>query len=220
MEETDKMPEQKTAETKTEMKPEAKAKTKKPLHRTCMIICLLLLVAGAGAYWWRDKAAKQDKKDGEAKISALQTKIDELEAEPEATEDTTTTTTKTTTTSVEPTAAAIENIIASITSDNTAALQGYMASTISVIIAASEGVGDRTPTQAISDLAYLDSATDPWDFSLSAATLTDYQTGDYKAYFKTNSVVGKSANDYVISFNFNSSGKINGIFMAVNADLL
>ena len=95
-----------------------------------------------------------------------------------------------------------------------------MASTIKVIIAASEGIGDRTPVQAINDLKYLDSATDPWDFALNATTLSKYQSGDYKDYFKSTSIVGKSANNYVISFNFDSSGKINGIFMSVNSDLL
>ena len=60
-----------------------------------------------------------------------------------------------------------------------------MASTIKVIIAASEGIGDRTPVQAINDLKYLDSATDPWDFALNATTLSKYQSGDYKDYFKS-----------------------------------
>ena len=119
-----------------------------------------------------------------------------------------------------PTEAVRQSIKESITSGNTAALEGYMASTVRVIVAASEGIGDRTPTQAISDLKYIDAATTPWNFALDGTTLAKYGSGDYKAYFSSNSIVGKSANNFVISFNFNSAGKINGIFMTNSADLL
>lgn len=94
-----------------------------------------------------------------------------------------------------------------------------MASIIKVIIAAAEGIGDRTPTQAISDLKYVENATDPWDFDLPVATLTAYATGDYTQYFPDGALVGKSADNRVISFTFNSSGKISGIFMSA-ADIL
>ena len=95
-----------------------------------------------------------------------------------------------------------------------------MAASVNVILAASEAYGPQTPTQAIKDLDYLNSATDPWDFALSSTTLAKYQSGDYKQYFPTTALVGQSANDYVVSFQFDSSGKINGIFMTVSADLL
>lgn len=188
------------------------------------IIIALLLIGGAGAYWWRnDKASRQQETD-QAKITELQSEVASLKKAAEASTNDASADTPAEaaaeTPAEVPTAAVKENVIASIKSGNTAALEGYMASTVSVIIAASEGVGDRTPTEAISDLAYLDSATDPWDFALPAATLTGYQTGDYKAYFKTNSVVGKSADGKVVSFNFSSAGKINGIFMSVSDDLL
>jgi hypothetical protein len=131
-----------------------------------------------------------------------------------------TTKTTTTTTSTAPSQATIDNVEASITSGNTAALEGYMASTVNVIIAASEGIGSRTPAQAVGDItSYISSATDPWSFALPAATLSGWASGSYSQYFPSGAVVGKSANNMVISFSF-TSGKISTVFMAKDATLL
>jgi cell division protein FtsB len=182
-----------------------------------ILMCLLLLGVGAAAgYMWRDRDAKDMDKANQAQITALQAKNAKLEKDladakkeaPASTE------------AKRPNQAALDNIKGAIVSGNTAALAGYMAPTVRVIVAASEGIGDRTPTQAINDLKYLDGATDPWNFDLPAATLTPYQSGDYKQYFPTTAYVGKSANNYVISFQFDSNGKISGIFMTNNAALL
>lgn len=113
-----------------------------------------------------------------------------------------------------------ENTAAAIESQNTAALEGYMEASVTVVFAASEKGGAETPTQAIQDLDYLQSATSPWDFKLTAAVLTTYKNGFYGKYFGDNTIVGKSANDYVVSFGVSSNGKINSIFVAANADLL
>jgi cell division protein FtsB len=182
-----------------------------------ILLCLLLLGVGAAAgYMWRDQNAKDSAKTKQAEITALQAKNTKLEKDlAEAKKES-----SASTASKRPNQAALDNIKAAIVSGNTAALAGYMASTVRVIIAASEGVGDRTPTQAINDLEYIDNATDPWNFDLPAATLTEYQTGDYKQYFPTTAYVGKSANNYVISFQFDNAGKINGIFMTNSASLL
>ncbi len=119
-------------------------------------------------------------------------------------------------TTTAPTAEELDNIKASITSENTAALEGYMAASVNVIIAASEAYGPQTPVQAVKDVDYVKDG-DTWDFALPAATLAAYQAGDYKQYFPTTALVGKSSNGYVISFQFDSAGKINGIFMTNNA---
>jgi len=197
--------------------PERSSKPKKGAKTLMLALLILVLIAaGAGAYWWRDKEAKAQAKKQTEEIAQVKRQLHEAKAEMEVAEidegernaeDS-------------PAAANEENIKDSIKSGNTAALEGYMASTVRVIIAASEGVGNRTPTQAINDLKYLDSATDPWNFALSTDTLNEYANGDYAQYFPLGAVVGKSADDKVVSFTFNSSGKINGIFMAVNADLL
>lgn len=206
-----------------EPKPQTVPKNKGIKSKVMMALtAIVLLIAGAaGGYMYRDKIAKDQAEKSQAEITSLQAKVTKLEKDViDAQKSTSTTSSSSTAQSKSPSASVLENIQASITSGNTAALEGYMASSVKVILAASEGVGDRTPTQAIGDLKYLDSATAPWDFALPAATITKYQAGDYKQYFPTTALVGKSANNYVISFQFDSNAKISGIFMAANASLL
>jgi hypothetical protein len=113
-----------------------------------------------------------------------------------------------------------ENIAAAISSKNTAALEGYMASSVNVVVAASEKSGFETPTQAVQDLSYLNAATDPWNFDLSASTMNTWIGGSYKSYISGTSFAGLAANKYVVSFDFNSCNKINLVFMSVSSDLL
>lgn len=205
---------------KTESPAETPVKTSNDKKRrfpakNALVIMVLMALAFGGGYFWRDHAAKADKKDHVAEVASLKKDVAELKKASKSASKTNESDAAT-----KPSAEAIENIKASITSGNTAALEGYMASTVKVILAASEGIGDRTPAQAISDLAYLDSGTDPWDFSLPAATLSNWQSGSYASYFPADAVVGKSANDYFISFTFNSAGKISGIFMGMDASSL
>lgn len=114
----------------------------------------------------------------------------------------------------------IENIVASIKSGNTAALEGYMTNPVTVVFAASEKGGPETPAEAVADLDYISSAVAPWDFELSEATLASYEAGSYGQYFGANTVVGQSADDYVISFKINNNNKIETIFVSASADLL
>ena len=193
-----------------------KKKGKKIIGKILLILLILLLIAGGvGAYLWRDSQAAVQKSNDNTEISNLKNKITDLEktaalaVSENATEET-----------VALTTAQIANIKASITSKNTAALEGYMADSVTVVLAASESAASKTPTQAIASLSYLDSATEPWNFELDSVTLASYAAGDYATYFKDDSIVGKAANGYVIVFNFNDAAKINGIFMSSSADLL
>ena len=113
-----------------------------------------------------------------------------------------------------------DNIAAAVSSKNTAALESYMASSVNVAVAASGKTGAETPAQAVTDLDYLSSGTAPWNFNLPAATLSSFKAGAYKKYFEGTVYVGESANKYVVSFGFDTCGKINQVFMAVNVDLL
>lgn len=112
-----------------------------------------------------------------------------------------------------------DNIAAAISSKNTAALEGYMAPSVKVVNTAGKNVSE-TPTQAVADVDFVSGGTTPWNFNLSTATLGSYKNGSYGAYFGDGTYVGKSANNYVISFGVNASGKITTIFMAQNANLL
>jgi hypothetical protein len=182
-----------------------------------IVIILLIISLGVSAFLWRDNQAKKEQNKNLQTMSELQKQLADLNKKMEST---TNSSNSQQLNKAVPSAQDISNIESAITSGNTSALEGYMASTVAVVIAASESAGDRTPSQAVSDLKYLSNATSPWNFKLDATTLTKYQNGEYKTYFKTNTLVGKSANGYVVAFNFDSSGKINGIFMAVNSSLL
>lgn len=108
-----------------------------------------------------------------------------------------------------------DNIEAAIGTMNTATLEGYIASSVTVVLAASEFGGPRTPAQAITDLNYLSSATGPWDFDLPADVISAYQSGFYAQYFPDGAIVGKSSDNYIVSFGLNEDGDIDQIFMAV-----
>lgn len=218
-------------ETETPKLPETEklhklGKSPKNLKKIVLTSLASLVLVGAGAsagYFWRDRDAKAQDKTSQSQITSLKDKLAKSEKDLAAAKKTTTTTTTTTTDTActNPTANNLDNIQASITSGNTAALEGYMASSVKVIVAASEGIGDRTPTQAVGDVAYVNpGGTNTWDFALSTATITKYQAGSYKQYFPAGALVGKAADKHVISFQFDCKGKISGIFMAASDDLL
>lgn len=190
---------------------------KKTLGLTLLAAALLALGAGAGWYY-RDNKASDELSKKDAQISTLEADKTKLSKDLEDAQKASGTSTSTET-GVAPSAATLDNIKASITSGNTAALEGYMASSVNVILAASEAYGPQTITQAISDLSYVSAGTN-WDWNLPATTLAAYRAGAYKQYFPTTALVGKSSNKYVISFQFNASSKISGIFMTNNASLL
>lgn len=195
-------------------------KTKSYMMVIVLVISMVVIVIAAGSYVYRDKQAKDQNSKNQATIASLQSEINDLKKQLNNQSAASSNTSKSSTATAVPSAATLANIADAIKSGNTAALEGYMAPSVMVVLAASEGIGSQTPAQAVADLKYLDSATDPWNFNLDATTLTKYANGDYKTYFKTNTLVGKSANGYVVAFNFNEVGKINGIFMSVSADLL
>lgn len=183
----------------TQTPEKVKVSRKFPAKKLLMVLVMLVLLAGAGygGYYWRDRSAKKDNTSNKTKIDALEKKVTDLEADSAKT-DSSTSTDETVATSVSPTAAQLENIQASITSGNTAALEGRMATSVTVIIAASEGMGARTAVQAIGDLDYVIDLTATWNFSLPAATLASYAAGDYAQYFPSGALVGKSSTGKVV----------------------
>jgi hypothetical protein len=181
-----------------------------------LLVLLLLIAAAAGGYMLRDKSAKSDAQAKQDQITALQQQQAKLNNDLAAAKAANTPAT----TAKAPSAATLDNIKAAVISKNYAALEGYMASKVKVVVAASEGQADKTPTEAITSLKYLDSGTSPWDFALASATLSKWQAGTYKQYFPTTALVGKSANNYVTSFQFDENAKISGVFMAASSDML
>ena len=185
-----------------------------------MAVVFLLIGAIAG-YMYRDSQAKKDLDAQKTKVSQLELKNAQLTTDLAAAKKASSAT-ATTDTGVRPNQATLDSISAAITSGNTAALEGYMASSVNVIRAATGAPtnGARTPAQAVTDVAYVKDGTAPWNFALPSATIANYQSGSYSQYFPTSAYVGKSANNYVISFQFDSQGKINGVFMSLDASML
>lgn len=215
----------KLIEDKEKVKP---AKGKRAFVKTILFILLILilLVSAVGAtYWWRDKTATEFEKTQSDTISSLQKSKGDLEKQL-ATEKAKTNpalipNTEPICTPISPNASTIANIKLSITSGNTQALEGYMASSVNVILAATEAYGPQTPTQAVSDVTtFISDETLGWDFALSASVLGSYGEGSYGQYFPGIAVVGKSANNKVISFSFDCDGKISTVFLASSEDIL
>ncbi len=189
-----------------------------------LIVLSLMVIAASASYLWRDKTATDAEAKQADEITALQKEIASLSKQKNKVnlkDDVAVVTEPTTCTVKAPTATVIESIRASITSGNTAALAGYMAPSVNVILAATEGVGPSTPAVAVSSItSFIKDATSPWDFALAASVLSKYSASGYKQYFPAIAEVGKSANGKVISFSFDCDGKISTVFMAGSAEML
>lgn len=217
----------KIEQTPEEVQPEKPLK-KHIIKKILLFLLVIILIAAAafGAYWWRDREAKAFEQTQASNISSLKSelaltnvKLTDALAENATTSQLCDTEIKCVATA--PSAIAAENIKASITSSNLAALAGYMASSVTLTLA-STGVSETvTPTQAISNIAaFTADATSPWNFSVIASTLSTYSKGTFAKYFTDISIVGKSANNKVISVSFDCDSKISTVFMSSNESLL
>lgn len=180
----------------------------------CLLALLLAVLPAYGVWYWQQNEAKQQQEQ-------LQDKIDELQKAKEKLEKTA----KELSAKAADTCPAgltetqTENVQASIESMNTAALDQLMTDTVEVTFAASEKGGNVTKAQAIADLAYLDSATMPWNWSIDQATLNNYKNGDYNVYLADDDIFGVAANKYFVSFRV-KCGKIDQVFVSASSDLL
>lgn len=200
-------------------------RTQKPKRGRGLMLFLLSLILFAGGavagYWWRGNIAADDMKQKDTQIQSLQVIISALKkAQSSVTsgesDETVACSAK------QPGSNALENIKAAITSGNTAALEGYMASSVAVVYAASEGVGDRTPAQAVADVtSFLGNPTvSGWSFDIGASTLSSYGKGSYGQYFPATALVAKSDGGKVISLLFDCNGKISTVFMVTTESVL
>jgi hypothetical protein len=194
---------------------------KKNKKKWLIVFLIVLLIAAFGAiYWWSSSKLKQLEKQKNDQISQLEQDKKTLEQQLAEEKAKTEAGTNDQAACTSPTTKDIDNIKAAITSGNTAALEGYMSSKVRVIIAASEGVGDRTPTQAVGDITSYIQGASSWDFDLSESTLGTYRGGFYAQYFPEGAVVGKANNKKIISISFDCKGKVKTVFLAIHSDLL
>lgn len=192
-----------------------------------LLMILLVTTTASAAYLLRDRSAKSAEKQQADTITTLQQIKTDLEAQLVAEKAKNTSASdvanQTTCNPKSPSTTTVDNIKASVTSGNTVALEGYMASSVNVIIAASEGIGAQTPTQAVNDLTtFISSDNTSWDydFSLPASILSSYGKSSYGSYFPSTAVVGKASNKQVISFSFDCNSKVKTVFLASSEDLL
>lgn len=202
-------------------------KNKKSWKKVVGIVLIIVGIALIGFLLWQWKLCADQHTKDEGDKKALQAKVDDLTKKLAAAKSGTSSSGDSSsksgvcTTQVVLTQEQKDNIAAAISSKNTAALEGYMASAVNVVFAASEKGGNVTPAQAITDLEYVNSgATSPWNFNLSDPTIATYKAGSYATYFEGVIHVGRSANGYVVSFGFDTCGKINRIFVSPAEDLL
>lgn len=196
-------------------------KTLRPPKKNLVLVWILfiidiILLAAVAWLGWQYYTLTQQKKGLEGHVSALTTQIAELE-------------TKLAAAPAVPVTPTCDGTVAdslktairtAVDTHNYAPLEAHMTNPVTVILAASEGLGPRTPAQAVSDAAYLNTGASPWDFNLPAATLTALDTGPYDSYFDSNTYVGKSTDDVVGAFDFDNCGKITKIFMSADLALL
>ena len=215
------------AEENKEEKPKKEKKPMDPKMKQWLMwllaVVLLFGFAYAGYYWGDKKAdekASQQASQKDEEIKKLQEEKEALEKQLEEEKAKSKASKSTADESTPPSEADLENIQAAINTMNTAALEGLMADTVTVIYAASEGLGPVTPAEAVAALDYFSAATAPWDWELPAAELAGYAAGFYSDYFPDDALVGKSSDNYLVSFSFDSSGDISTIFITGSTSIL
>lgn len=174
-----------------------------------IFLIVILLILAVGYYFWQNSSSNSE--------SSSDQSSQEADAKPNNQSETSETQESACS---DPSDSDVANIQDSVSSGDTAALEGYMASTVTVILAASEGIGERTPTQAVNDISDFigDPTTTTWNFDLPASVINSYNTSSYKKYFPDTAVVGKSNASKVISFSFDCDGKIETVFESPSSE--
>ncbi len=199
---------------KTELPTEPVFKNKKTSHMQVIIIHILVVIGfGVASYFIYDKFSeyKAAISSKDAQIVLLQKSMKNLQASQGDS-----TTVIQAPLSVQPSDLTVTTIKSAISIGNTQPLEGYMASSVNVILDATEAYGFRTPIQAELDITSFigDPTTTTWDFELDNATLLSLRNGGSAQYFPEGAIIGKSNTGKTISISFDSNGKINTVFLS------
>jgi hypothetical protein len=113
----------------------------------------------------------------------------------------------------------VENIQESISSGNTAALEGYLTNPVHIAFARSGLVENTDPFTAIGYLDQL-AGSSGWDWSVDAPSLAIWRASAFTGtWFPEGAIIGKAATGQVISFVV-LGDHITDIYVALNASLL
>lgn len=106
-----------------------------------------------------------------------------------------------------------------ITGKSYSSLDKYMASSVNVLIEATECCGIITKDKALAELKYLDGAINPWNFDPGNPIASQLKTKN-PTLFPNGILLGTSANRYLVTFTLNKvSGLIEKIYMAIDYKL-
>lgn len=116
-------------------------------------------------------------------------------------------------------ASAVQSAIETgLNSEDYESLVPYMASLVQFEIEASEGVPAGDPQETVTNLAYLDTATPPWNFDQTNPIVESIKTQYAQEYGEL--YIGISSNDVLAAFGFDENGMINEIKVAATYKLL
>ena len=116
------------------------------------------------------------------------------------------------------TADAIQNLEDSISSGNTAALEGYFGPSVHVVI--TNGTDTHmSPSDAVGATDYVVDLNATWNWSLPASTLASYRAGAYAAMFPTDAVIGKSSSGHIVAFTA-VGNSVTGLLLCIDEPLL
>lgn len=113
----------------------------------------------------------------------------------------------------------VENIGASVSSKNYAALEGYMTDTVIVILYASECCGPLSKDKVTSQMSYLNSSSGAWDFSQDNSVKIKLIENNPQN-FSSDMTIGISSDKYAVGFKLNSQNKIEKIILIANYNLI
>lgn len=187
-----------------------------------LLVAALMAAAAIGGYWWRDRLAIDETKVHTDEIARLWQENIALKQKAENQQSTgDTAQTEVTCTVKRPSASVVESVKAAITSGNTAALEGYMAPSVNVIYAASDGLGQRTAANAVSDVtSFISKPNATWSFDVPASVLSSYGQGSYKQYFPGTALVAQATDTRLLSISFDCDGKIATLLLVANESSL
>jgi len=112
------------------------------------------------------------------------------------------------------------NLVDAVSSGNTAAIDGYLAERVRVVIAASEADMQQSAVDAVLSLDYVQPGVGVWDFEIDPELVAVYAGSPYYGqFFPADAIVGRSSAGPLVSF-VPDGDTIGTIFMSIDENLV